>query len=519
MAGTSIDMSKVKQLLQLKQSGMSNRQIAKTLGISRDKANEFVKQAESDPLGIEGLLKLDDPVLDKRMHPGNPAYTDERMEEFLRLLPDFVEQLSRKHVTRQIVWEDYKRMHPDGYERSQFFYHLAQNLKAQKAPTSVLHHEPGLELYVDFAGDTLSYIDIETGEMIKVQTFVSTLTCTDYAFVLCVPSQKTEDFLYALRRALEFYGGVPKIVVPDNLKAAVTRADKYEPTINKAMEDMGNHYGFVVIPCQPAKPTQKSLVENQVQMIYHRIYARLQHRQFFSLEELNMAVHELLVRHNQTRMQQRAYTREEHFHAVERMALRVLPETPYLMKRYADVTVQQNGHVYLSCDKHYYSVPYTLIGCTAKIIFTATLVKVFVKGNQVAVHKRVRGYGYTSLDEHLASNTLAFTKRSANYYIDRAKSVSEALCALIEGMFASSRANCPPEYYYKTCDMMLRLQRDYNPSYFDRACEICLENSLFTGKKLENVIKTLMQAAPEDNWLTAPDPTDHINMRGSLFFQ
>ena len=336
MAGTSIDMSKVKQLLQLKQSGMSNRQIAMTLGISRDKANEFVRQAESDPLGIGGLLKLEDPVPDKRLYPGHPAYTDERMEEFLRLLPDFVEQLSRRHVTRQIVWEDYKRMHPDGYGRSQFFYHLSQNLKAQKAPTSVLHHEPGLELYVDFAGDTLSYIDIETGEIIKVQTFVSTLACTDYAFVLCVPSQKTEDFLYALRRALEFYGGVPKIVVPDNLKAAVTRA---------------------------------------------------------------------------------------------------------------------------------------------------------------------------------------FTKRSASYYIDRAKSVSEALCALIEGMFASSRANCPPEYYYKTCDMMLRLQRDYNPSYFDKACKICLENSLFTGKKLENVIKTLMQATPEDNWLTAPDPTDHINMRGSLFFQ
>jgi hypothetical protein len=144
------------------------------------KANEFVKQAESDLRGIDGLLKLDAPVLDKRMHPGNTADTDERMEEFLRILPDFVEQQSRKHVTRQIVCEDYKRMHPDGYERSQFFYHLAQNLKAQKAPTSVLHHEPGLELYVDFAGDTLSNIDMETGEMIKVQIFVSTLACTEY---------------------------------------------------------------------------------------------------------------------------------------------------------------------------------------------------------------------------------------------------------------------------------------------------------------------------------------------------
>lgn len=220
MAGTIIDMSKIKQLLHLKKAGVSNRQIAKDLKMSRDKANEYVNRAESDPLGIDGLLKLDNPVLEKRFHPGNPAYTDERMETFLELLPDFVEQLSHKHVTRQLVWEDYKRMHPDGYEKSQFYFHLAQNLKAQKAPTSALLHDPGKELFVDFAGDTLGYVDVETGEPVKVQTFVSTMACTDYTFALCVPSQKTEDFLHALGKALEFYGGVPRIVVPDNLKAA-----------------------------------------------------------------------------------------------------------------------------------------------------------------------------------------------------------------------------------------------------------------------------------------------------------
>lgn len=132
--------------------------------------------------------------------------------------------------------------------------------------------------------------DVETGELVKVQTFVSTMACTDYTFALCVPSQKTEDFLHALGKSLEFYGGVPRIVVPDNLKAAVIKADKYEPVLNKAMDDMGNHYDFVTIPCQPVKPTQKAKVENQVQIIYHRIYARLRNRQFFSLEELNAAV-------------------------------------------------------------------------------------------------------------------------------------------------------------------------------------------------------------------------------------
>lgn len=160
MAETIIDMSKIKQLLHLKKAGVSNKQIAKDLKMSRDKANEYVNRAESDPLGIDGLLKLDDPVLEKRFHPGNPAYTDERMEMFLKLLPDFVEQLSHKHVTRQLVWEDYKRMHPDGYEKSQFYFHLAQNPKAQKKPTSALPHDPGKELFVDFAGDTLGYVNV-----------------------------------------------------------------------------------------------------------------------------------------------------------------------------------------------------------------------------------------------------------------------------------------------------------------------------------------------------------------------
>ena len=191
MAGTIIDMSKIKQLLQLSRDGVSNRQIAKRLLISRDKVNEFVKAAQEDPLGLLGLLKLEDPVLERRFHPGNPAYSDQRMEIFLEHLPDFIEQLSHKHVTRQMVWEDYRMIYPDGYGKSQFFFHLAQNLKAQKPASSVLPHEPGLELFVDFAGDTLGYVDPETGECIQTQTFVATLACTDYAFAMCCNRQRT----------------------------------------------------------------------------------------------------------------------------------------------------------------------------------------------------------------------------------------------------------------------------------------------------------------------------------------
>ena len=153
---------------------------------------------------------------------------------------------------------------------------------------------------------------------------------------------------------------------------------------------MGNHYGFVTIPCQPVRPTHKAKVENQVQVIYHRIYARLRNRQFFSLEELNSAVAEYLTCHNRTRMQQRPYTREEHFHAVEKPELRPLPATPYQMKRYAEVTVQQNGHVYLSCDKHYYSVPYTLVGNKAKIIFTGENIRTWKSGRHPQERPQLR---------------------------------------------------------------------------------------------------------------------------------
>ncbi len=523
MAGKVKDMSLIKQVLQLKQLGESNRGISRKLSINKETVNSYVKTMRANGWIINDLLRKEDPELERLFHAGSPAYSDPRMTDFLSRLPYFREQLTnpKLHVTRQLLYEEYIKCYPNGYGKSQFYFHLKQNLVAQKDCTAVLTgtYNPGEKLMVDFAGDKLNYVDPETGEIIKVEVFVACMPYSDYTYAICVPSQKTEDFLHALGKALEFYGGVPRIVVPDNLKAAVIKADKYEPVLNKAMDDMGNHYGFVTIPCQPVKPTQKAKVENQVQIIYHRIYARLRNRQFFSLEELNAAVSEFLACHNQTRMQQRPYTREEHFHAVEKPELLPLPATPYQMKRYAEVTVQQNGHVYLSCDKHYYSVPYTLIGCKAKMIFTSTLVKVYVKGELVATHRCDRSFGYTSVEEHLASNTLAFTKRSASYYKDRARSVSDALLALFDSMFAGSNGSCPPEYYYKTCDMMLRLQRSYPEDIFEEACEICLENRLFTGKRLENVLKTVHQSHQIRESAAVPEPTGHANMRGTIFFQ
>jgi transposase len=312
MAGIIVDMSKIKQMLQLSEAGHSNRKIALELGINKETVNNYMQLIRNGRLDIRQLLKMDDPELERRFHAGNPAYTDSRMKTFLEELPVMKASLSQKHVTRFLVWQEYIGRHPDGYGKSQFFYHLKQNLVAAKGPSAVLTdtYLPGEKLYVDFAGDKLEYVDPETGEIIKVEVFVATLPYSDYAYAVCVPSQKLEDFVHAIRMCLEYIGGVPLILVTDNLKAAVVKADRYEPKLNKGLEDMGNFYHFAVVPCQPRSPTQKALVEDEVRLVYRRIYARLRGRQFYSLQDLNKAVQALLKDHNQTRMQKRPYSRE-----------------------------------------------------------------------------------------------------------------------------------------------------------------------------------------------------------------
>lgn len=523
MAGKSVDMSKIKQVLQLSENKTSNRQIAKQLGIDKETVGNYVRFFRNDPLPLKDLLKLEDPELEFRFRAGNPAYTDIRHETFLSMLPHFKASLGHKHVTRYLVWEEYIKQHPDGYRKSQFFHHLKQHLVASNPTTSLTEtYVAGEKLFVDFAGDTLEYVDTGTGEIIKVQVFVASLPYTDYGFALCVPSQRVEDFLYAISKCLECLGGVPKILVTDNLKSAVIKADRYEPTLNKALEDMGNHYHFVTIPCKPYSPTHKALVENHVKLVYRRVYAKLRNRTFYSLEELNEAVTEKMLEHNQTRMQQRPYSRQEQFFAVEKEALSPLPGESYQMKFYCDLQVRSDGFIYLARDKHYYSVPYIHIGKRSRVIYTRTLVKIFIEGELVATHERIVGFGRTYQKGHLASNSRAILERSAQYYEAKAEKCSLPLKQLISDMFLDlAQKSLPPEFKYQTCDFMLSLQRRTPRQDFDQACGIAIENRAYTGRFLQNVINNLAGAKQQgDNDIRSnPEPTDHENMRGGSYYQ
>lgn len=522
MAGKTKDMSKIKQMLRLYQNGVSNRQIATELSMNKETVNRYVNQAKTDQLSIKELLKLDDPVLQYRMTGGHPAYPDERFEKFKEKLPYLEKEMANRHMTLKLLWEEYIVENPQGYSLTQFRYHYRQHAKAKvKAPSSVLKdlYVPGEKLFIDFAGDTMEYTDRETGEIIQIQVFVACMPATDYGFAIGVPSQKSEDFIYALTACFQALGGVPKIVVCDNLKSAVTKTDPYEPQINRIMEDMANHYGCVVIPARPARPKDKGLVENQVKIIYNRVYAQLRNTKLFSLAELNCAIAEKMLVHNRKRMQQHPYSREEHFLATEKPELRPLPRDKFEVRHYTTLKVGLNGCVYLGRDKHHYSVPHVHIGGQTHVIYTRSLVKIYLKGECIATH--IRDYkqgGYTLTRTHLASNTNAFRDRSPQYYIKRGRDVLPELGEIIEYMFATAKV--PVETFYKGCDGLLKLQRTTDPGLFKKACETALLYKRCRYGFIASLIKSKCRGIDEISSPGVPEIfLSHANVRGKNQFQ
>jgi transposase len=234
MAGKPKPMSQIKQLLQLHEQGKNKKFIARSLGISKNTVKAYLAKLASSSLDIQSLLTLDDPILEGKFHAGNPAYKDERFDHFKANLDYFTKELARVGVTKQLLWEEYRSDYPGGYGHTQFCYHLSQQLVARK-PSMVLQHKAGEKLFIDFAGKKLSYVDSDTGEVVSCQVFVACLPYSDYSFVMAVRSQSIADFLYALGCCLEDLGGVPEVLVPDNLKSAIVKASSYEPDVNRAM--------------------------------------------------------------------------------------------------------------------------------------------------------------------------------------------------------------------------------------------------------------------------------------------
>lgn len=514
MAGKPKRMGQIKQLIRLYSQGHGKRTIARELGISKNTVKAYIQKIVDSPLSTESLLALDEPLLEAQLFAGTPSYKEQQYLSIADDLDYYAGELKKTGVTRKVLWEEYLQKYPDGYRYTQFCHHLGQYL-LKKNPSMVLQHNPGEKLFIDFAGKTMSYVDRETGELTECQIFVACLPYSDYSFAMAIPSQNTNDFIYALQCCLKGIGGVPKALVPDNLKSAVIKSSRYEPTINTVLEDLANHYGTVVAPARVRKPKDKALVENQVKVIYSRVYAKLRNTQFFDIHSLNKAIAEKIKGHNQTRMQQKDYCREEKFLSDEKHLLGPLPENDFELKYYNELKVAKNNHIRLTDGKHYYSVPYTYIGSNVKVIYTRSMVRIYANAEQIAVHKRsFKPGGYSTVKEHLCSHHRHYLDRSPGYYMEKARKKSEPLYQVMHRMFEQGQY---PELLYRSCDGLLSLLAKTAEEELEQACAIALEQNYCNYSFIKNIIANKM-TGPIEKTNNKPLP-QHKNVRGPAAFK
>lgn len=510
-------MNKIRDIIRLAQtSNLSKRKISRALNISRPAVDHYLKKATEAQLQWDEVKEMDDEELLQRLERSEEKSNDPRYSELKRLLPDIAKELGKKHVTKQLLWEEYRTSHPDGYEYSQFCYHL-QMYTADSELAMHLSHEPGEKVFIDFSGDKPTLTDPKTGIERKVELFVSVFPAGSLIYAEAVESQRTEDVIGATRSTFEYAEGSPTTVVPDNMKAAVTEADTYEPVINQSFEDFARYYGCAVIPARPRKPKDKALVEAAVYVVYTRVLAPLRNQRFGTLEELNTAIWEKLDLLNERKMRKFDISRRERFEQIEKPLLAPLPSRPYIIRHFLPpATVQKNYHVYFKPDGHYYSVPYRYRKKKVRIAYTADEVEIYFNNSRIAAHIRERRKnGYTTTREHMPSQHKIVTEWNPQRFLNWASTYGSETKNLISRVIASCEV---PEQAYRSCLGILNLSKKYNSSRLEAASARANYFGIISAKGLKNILEKGLdrQESPKEQQLTLPT---HENIRGHSYYE
>lgn len=515
MANSPINMSKIRQLLRLHAQGSSKLQIAGQTGIARNTLKKYLEAFKQCGFSYAQLCELSDTDLEDLFVKPVEKPLSTKLETLFSLFPQIEKELKRKGVTRFLLWEKYKKEYPDGLGRSQFNHYLSQ-WRAQVNPVMHMEHKVGDKLYIDFAGDKLSIVDRESGEVQWVEIFVAILGASQLTYIEAVFSQSKEDLISACENALHFYGGVPAAIVPDNLKSAVTKSSKYEAVINETFADFAQHYSTAVLPARAYKPRDKALVENAVRILYTRVYTKVRSTIYFSLEELNAALLVALEAHNNRLLTGRPYSRKQQFEEVERAALAPLPPLRYELKKHLFVTVMKNGHVSLNADKHYYSVPYRFIGKKTKLMYSHTTVQVYYNYQCIATHQRIKSsYGYTTDKSHLASTHRFVSDWTPERFLTWAESIHEDVKLYILKILARKQH---PEQAYKSCVGILSFAKKVGNERLIKACQRALDYGVHNYKIIQKILEKGLDKQNEEENQTTEMPV-HDNIRGQDYYQ
>lgn len=510
-----LSMRKIKEVLRLSAAGLSRRQVARATAVSLGAVNTYVQKAERAGVAWPECQEWDEATIFARLFPdaGTPSSTDARAPNWASVHAE----LRRKHVTRQLLWEEYRAEYPEGYGRTQFFEHYRQ-WRAKLPVWMRQRHRGGEKIFVDFSGDGIPWIDPKTGERRVAALFVSALGVSQYIFARATRRERQCDWLEGIEHAFEYYGGATEIIVPDQPRSVVKRSSRYDPEVQQTFADFATHYSSCVIPARPGKPRDKAKVENAVLIVQRWIIAKLRDRVFSSVAEINVAVSELLEDVNARKIRRLALSRREVFERVDKPALKSLPVRRF---EYADWKLQVfvGLDYHIGYDKHDYSVPYRLARQRVDIRIGANTIEVFHRHERVASHLRRHEPGRTTCPEHMPKSHRRHAERSPQDLVDEALLIGPETKALVKAIL---RDRPHPEQGYRSSVGLLALARRYSPKRFEAACRRALAAKSFHYRAVDSILRKQLEnePLPDEQIVDATNRflAGHENVRGPAYY-
>lgn len=519
MAAERMSMRQLKEILRQKWVlGRSHRLIAQSVGVSAGSVGGALCRATAAGLDWSQVEELDETALEAKLY-GPPPGT----ASVLRAMPDpayIHAERRRPGVTLELLHLEYLEKHPDGYRYTQFCEVYRRWAKRRRLSMRQVHRA-GEKLFVDYSGKRPAIVDPATGEVIEVELFVAVLGASNYTYAEATRSQQIADWIGAHVRCFEFLDGVPRDVVPDQLKSGVTKACRYEPKIQRTYEELAGHYGTTVLPARPAHPKDKAKAERGVQVAQRWILARLRHRTFFSLAELNEAIRELVEDLNARQMKTYGASRRELYERLDRPALRPLPQGRFVIGEWGTARVNIDYHV--DVDGHYYSVPYgrshDVNGERVQVDVRASTstVEIFLRGERIASHARSGERGrHTTRPEHMPVAHRAHAEWSPSRIIDWARTIGPETAKLVDAILTERRH---PEQGYRSCLGILRLGKKYGVDRLEAACARAVAVRARSYRHVESILKSGLDRVPLTSTETNNKTTaTHENVRGRDYY-
>ena len=503
-------MRQIRQALRLHlEAGLSYAQVARALGVGKGTVGKFILLARAAGVDWTVAQTLGDEELEARLYRPPVPRASRQLE------PDYAwihQELKRPGVTLQLLWEEYQRGSPQAYKYTSFCVtYRAWALGLKRSMRQI--HPAGERLFVDYAGQTLPITDAATGEITRAQIFVAVLGASNYTYACATATQTAADWVGSIIAALEFIGGVPRLLVPDQPRALIANPDRYEPTVGRLVEEFSNHYDVAVLPARPAHPRDKPKVEGGVLIVERWILARLRDRRFFSLAEVNRAIAELLVDLNARAFKKLPGNRASAFASIDQPALRPLPASRMAIARFKRARVNIDYHVEL--DGHYYSVPHRLVRTDVELRVTASTVEIVSGHQRVAVHAYSRRRGaHTTIAEHMPASHRAHRDWTPAKLVAWGERIGAATAGVVRWQM-EHRPH--PEQGYRACLGLQRLARECGPERLEAACARALSIGSPTYRSVKSILASGLDAQPLAQTPQASLPL-HDNVRGPDYY-